>query len=343
MFCTRSLWNGARRSQAKRQAGTATKAVWAEFKEFLAKNAYGVTVETAAAEDILAFVRGFWIPRHVGSCRSVAERSGQKVVAVSTVKQVLKHLNKCFCMLGREGNQNPVKSEAVRSFKEGYRKMLHELGVREKKAVVFKEGKIEDLVCFLRNEIGNSGEGIERCGKIQDLTTVPYLWETWVRGKECGRLEKRQVHEKEGIVAAGWSKTVQCEPSSTIGLAKEEGRLAMTFLEACALLIKECEAIGQPVGDGFLFRPMTRNWKSFRSEAITAGALRSGIQSALNRARIFEGETLHSFRRTTAQHAVDVRGFTVGKAMQCGRWKTFSAFKGYVEEVASSLRWDRSP
>jgi hypothetical protein len=127
--------------------------VWAEFKEFLAKNAYGVTIATATTEDILAFVRGYWIPRHVGNCRTVAKQSGQKVVAVATVKQVIKHLSKCFSMLGRDGSANPAKSKAVRSFKEGYRKMLHELGVREKKAVVFKEGKVEDLVRFLMDDI----------------------------------------------------------------------------------------------------------------------------------------------------------------------------------------------
>jgi hypothetical protein len=67
--------------------------VWAEFKELLAKNAYGVTIATATAEDILAFVRGYWIPRHVGNCRTDAKQSGQKVVAVATVKQVIKHLS----------------------------------------------------------------------------------------------------------------------------------------------------------------------------------------------------------------------------------------------------------
>jgi hypothetical protein len=240
--------------------------VWAEFKEFLAKNAYRVTVETAAAEDILAFVRGYWIPRHVGSCQTVAKHTGQKVAAVATVKQVLKHLSKCLnSMLGRDGGRNPVRSEAVASFKEGYyRKMLHELGVREKKAVVFKEGKVDDLVRSLRDRIAGMSKGIERCCSIMDLTAVLYLWETWVRGKECGSLEKRQVHKEEGIVAESWSKTVQNEPSSIINVRQEESRMAISFLEATALLIKECEAIDQPVGDGFLFRPLTRDRKSFR-------------------------------------------------------------------------------
>jgi integrase len=237
----------------------------------------------------------------------------------------------------RPVRSNPVKSEAVRSFKKGYRRMLHDLGVREKKAVVFKEGKLEDSVTFLAGEIAKQEEGIERCCSIMDLAAVMYLWEAWVRGKECGNLEKRQEDEEEGVSRPGWSKTVQAEPSSRIELNLKKG--SMTFLEATAMLVKESEAIGQPVGESLLFRPLTRDRKRFRCEAITAGALRQRIKKVLKRAGLYEGETLHSFRRSAAQHAVEVRGCTVEGAMRLGRWKTFSAFRGYVEEVAGYLRW----
>jgi hypothetical protein len=33
--------------------------LWNKYKDFLGKNAFGVTVETAGAEDILAFIRGY--------------------------------------------------------------------------------------------------------------------------------------------------------------------------------------------------------------------------------------------------------------------------------------------
>jgi integrase len=308
--------------------------IWDEYREFLGKNAYGVSVETAGAEDVLAFIRGFWIPRHLDSCRTVAA-NGAKVVATATVKQVLQHVSKSYDLIGQDRN-NPAKSELVRAFKEGYRKMLHGLGVREKKAVVFKEGKVEDLIQSLRDKINAKRIGIERCRLIMDLAAVLYLWETWVRGKECGTLERRQVHEAEGVVLPGWSKTIQQEPSSRIVVETSEERL--TFLEATAWLLKEMEIIGQPVGSGFLFRPLARDRKTFRSEAITSAALRGQIQNALKRAGLFEGETLHSFRRSAAQHAVDVLGYTVEKAMEKGRWKSFSAFQGYVEEVMDKLK-----
>lgn len=222
----------------------AWRRIWDEYREFLGKNAYGVSVEMAGAEDVLAFIRGFWIPRHLDSCRTVAA-NGAKVVATATVKQVLQHVSKSYDLIGQDRN-NPAKSELVRAFKEGYRKMLHGLGVREKKAVVFKEGKVEDLIQSLRDEINAKRIGIERCRLVMDLAAVLYLWETWVRGKECGTLERRQVHEAEGVVLPGWSKIVQQEPSSRIVVKTSGERL--TFLEATAWLLKEMEIIGQPVG-----------------------------------------------------------------------------------------------
>jgi hypothetical protein len=161
--------------------------VWDEYREFVGKNAFGVTVETASAEDLLAFIRGrYWIPKHVDSCRTVAGATGTKVLSMATVKQTLQHVSKCYDMLGYEGRKNPVKSEVVRNFKGGYRRMLHDLGVREKKTVIFKKGKLKDLVAFITGEIDGMMQGLERCCAIMDLAAVLYLWEAWVQGKECG-------------------------------------------------------------------------------------------------------------------------------------------------------------
>jgi integrase len=148
--------------------------------------------------------------------------------------------------------------------------------------------------------------GIDRCCAVMDLTATLYLSEAWVRGKEYGSLEKRQVNETEAKVLSGWSKTVQAEPSGRIDLGCEKRQMQVSFLEATAMLLKETEAIGQPIGDGFLFRPLTRDRKGFRQEAMAAGALHLRIQKALKRAGLCGGETLHSFRRSAAQHAVEV-------------------------------------
>jgi hypothetical protein len=65
------------------------------------------------------------------------------------------------------------------------------------------------------------------------------------------------VHDEDGVVLPGWSKTVQRVPSSRIEVSCEKGE--WTFLSASVAMIKEAEDIGQPVGNGFLFRPLTRD------------------------------------------------------------------------------------
>lgn len=46
------------------------KRTFVEFQEFLSRNAYGVTVETATAADVGAFIMGDWIPKHSAGCRT---------------------------------------------------------------------------------------------------------------------------------------------------------------------------------------------------------------------------------------------------------------------------------
>jgi integrase len=163
-----------------------------------------------------------------------------------------------------------------------------------------------------------------------DLTAVLYLWESWCRGKECGELQADQVNFETREVMPGWSKTVRQEPSACIELQKEgRGR----FMESAARLVKEMEVQGHSIGRGYLFRPVNRSRTRFEDAPLSAAALRKRVQHHLQDAGLFEGETLHSFRRSAVQGAAKIEGYDVKKLMEFGRWKSYSAFKIYVEEI----------
>lgn len=149
-------------------------------------------------------------------------------------------------MKGRRDEENPAKQESVRSYCEGYRNRLHAEGVREKRAKVFKEGKVEDLIAHLERRIELSS-GLTRCIQLMDLTAVTYLWESWCRGKECGESQIDQVDIETRKVSPGWSKTVRREPSAHIDLQGEGRR----FMESAARLMKELERQGHNVGRGY--------------------------------------------------------------------------------------------
>jgi integrase len=303
-----------------------------EFKEFLEKVGRGVGLENASDLDVIAFIQGWWLPAHLKNCRTVSG-SGEKVASASSVKGVIQHLAKTYSMRGRRDGENPAKQESVRSYCEGYRNRLHANGVREKRAKLFQEGKVEDLIAHLERRIDESC-GLTRCVQRMDLTAVLYLLESWCRGKECGELQADQVNFETTEVMPGWSKTVRHEPSACIELQGEgRGR----FMESAARLVKEMESEGHGMGRGYLFRPVNRSRTGFDDSPLSAAALRKRVQHHLQDAGIYEGETLHTFRRSAVQGAAKIEGYDVKKLMEFGRWKSYSAFRIYVEEIESSF------
>jgi integrase len=310
------------------------KRTFAEFQEFLSRNAYGVTVETATAADVGAFIVSEWIPKHSGGCRTKLPSTDQPVPSVSAVNSVVKHLSKSYTLLGYEGRSNPAKAEVVKAFRTGYKKALHEEGVKVQRAKVFTEAKLDALLAYLARAIGESVPGLDRCVFLMDQAVVLYLWESLARGKECGELQLRQVEFEERVAYPGWSKTVRKEPSARIPLATAapEGRL--TFLEAAVRLVKELDEAGHPIGEnGFLFRSLNRGRSAFVDAPMTSDTLRKRLQKRLKEAGLFEGETVHNFRRLAVQHAAVNLNYDVKQLMELGRWKSYSAFRVYVEEV----------
>jgi integrase len=97
------------------------------------------------------------------------------------------------------------------------------------------------------------------------------------------------------------------------------------------------ERAGHPVGMGYLFRPLNRSRDGFEDKALSANALRKRVQLHIKEAGLYEGETLHSFRRSAVQGAAEIEGYNVPKLMALGRWKSYSAFRLYIEEIESEF------
>lgn len=338
---TEALYEGALKSFgeiADKSVSAATnnsrKRTFEEYQQFLARNAYGVTVETATAADIGAFIVGDWIPKHSSGCRTKLPSTGQPVPSVSAVNSVVKHLSKSYSLLGYEGRSNPAKAEVVKAFRNGYEKALHEEGVKVQRAKDFTEAKLDALLAHLARSINGCPPGLEKCVLLTDQAVVLYLWESLARGKECGELLLRQVEFGEQVLYPGWSKTVRKEPSARIPLASPASEGRLTFLEAAMQLVKGLDETGNGLGeDGFLFRSLNRSRTAFVDSPMTSDTLRKRLQRRPKDAGLFEGETVHSFRRSAVQHAAVNLNYNVKQLMELGRWKSYSAFRVYVEEV----------
>ncbi|GAQ88041.1 putative Phage_integrase [Klebsormidium nitens] len=306
---------------------------FAEYRESLTSVGCPDVLE-AVGMDVVAFIQGWWLPNHEKNFRTVVEGENKKVASASAVKAVIGHVAKSYSMLGVADAVNPAKSEAVRSYREGYRNELHERGVREKRAKIMSESKVTQLVEHLNREV-RSRKGISRCCAAMDRAAVLYLWETWARGKECGTVEAGQVDVADSIVRPGWSKTIREEPSAEIRV--RSGAEPNTFIWAAGLLTHEMSECSVAPGRGYLFRPLTRRKDGFLDESLSAGAMNRRVQRHMQRAGMHNGETLHSFRRSAVQHAAELEGYDVERLMSLGRWKSKSAFRIYVEEIAGAF------
>jgi integrase len=296
-----------------------------EFQDFLGLVGQGKKVENANGLDVVAFVHGYWLKKHKDQCRTRV--GGERVASASAVKGVVQHVAKSYSMLGFADEQIRGKAESVKSYRDGYRNRLHEQGVREQRAKLMKPGKVADLVTYLEGQIQKES-GVKQCCLMTDLAIVHYLRETWTRGMECGELESCQVDLKTGIISPGWTKTQQTERSTEIAIDPKAG-----FMQAASRLFLSMERIGQPVEDGFLFRPLNRKRNGFMNEALKSDAMRRRVQKHLKAAGLFEGETLHSFRRLVVQHSADIEGYNVKRLLEFGRWRSYAAFRLYVEEI----------
>lgn len=128
----------------------------------------------------------------------------------------------------------------------------------------------------------------------------------------------------------GWSKTVQKEPSGRVELRKEGPQ---SFVNNSVELLLAMEQAGVPTGRGYLFRPFNKQRNGFKDEALKSAALSKRVTKHLTSARLFEGEILHSFRRSAVQNAASIEGYDVARLMQRGRWASYAAFRLYISEI----------
>lgn len=98
-------------------------------------------------------------------------------------------------------------------------------------------------------------------------------------------------------------------------------------------LLAEMERQAIPMESGYLFRLLNKSRTKFKDEPLNPGTLKKRVQQHLAKAELFEGEALHSFRRSAVQNAAEIEGYNVAKLMQRGRWASYAALRLYIEET----------
>jgi integrase len=174
---------------------------------------------------------------------------------------------------------------------------------------------------------------LDRCVLLTDQAVVLYLWESLAQGKECGQLQRRQVEfEEEAAYGVKQDHSEGAQRPNPSG-SSHRGQPLDLCRGGRSSGPRDGGERFPHWGAGVPVSCHKQESSGFVNEPMSSDTLRKRLQKRLKDAGLFEGETVHSFRRFAVQHAAVNLNYSVKQLMDLGRWKSYAAFRLYVEEI----------
>ncbi|GIL66332.1 hypothetical protein Vafri_19905 [Volvox africanus] len=332
-----------------------------EFHGWLSSRPLPETLLTCGPSVVVEYLEGAWVSHHPGRLRADRRPSASALDAVTA------HLSTAFRLLGRDGpydavsgRGNPCDSTIVRGYTKGNRRAAARSGYCERGAVPLEMGKFHSLCLHLCRGAASEAQPFHRSLWLRVLAVFTLLWHTYQRGHDIGKLLLSDFRE----VAHGRSEYVGWPlpplgpdfrvPQGTLlrieelGTKTHQGRRAPAImvrpyqepsacpLGALSLYMDACHAANAPV-QGYLFRPVTRGGQAYREAALSTEALEHRLGLHLKTAGLFGGETVHSFRRGSLQHALR-SGITEADLMRLSHIRSLATLRRYVDPTRHEAR-----
>ena len=280
---------------------------------------------TSTPSDVLVYFYKVLLPSHHGRQQDDA--------AGSTIKGRLSNLSMCFVNHDRikpwdpdSCIGNPVLSRDVQNAVSVYCKMLVRQGVRERSAVPFTEAKLAYVVQQLygavqqstHNGQATSAPSISTLVNIRDAALLTYMWHTMRRCNDALYINWENVHVKLGdqvVDAQSLWVTVSSPPFGKLLLVPSKSKTEHEGRPRTQELLSR-DSTELTCGMFWLF--MHFRWQlresgrdrlsgpvfcSSRGNRFTTSAAINRIKTLLQRYGCYDGETMHSLRRGTLQHA----------------------------------------
>jgi len=334
----KGLAAGVAREQHKWVADTvlARDRTVAEFREWIERltSITGLTMHSVVPHDIEVFMETAYPDRHTGRCIGA---DGEPAMSFSAVKGFLAHLKTGFDLLGRSGpwneatrQGNPCDSVLISTWRSGYEREQDGLGnvaVGARPMTLEKLRALIDAVdrdlaslpatdvmgrlllhrdasyfTFLFASHQRGGEGAEVV--LEDLAVVPLagaapssLWPDWAtRLPEASALVLLPHGLKNRQLRA------ECDP---VEIAADRAHPLYCCVSRLRTYLSAMQAAGQLDGlvpSDAVYRTQARGGaRQFTRDSFNYAAARGRLQTLLKKYQLFEGETLHSFRRGSAQ------------------------------------------
>jgi integrase len=305
----------------------------AEFLNWLARCGRGRTWADCTPDDVLVFMMTWWLPNHHA-------RDGGEV-GPSAAKACLSALSSFFTRSGRSGaynaytgQGNPCDAVWVEDFRAAYQRLWVQAGYTEVSAVPMTYAKYRALVTHLWGAVTPALSSLERVLLLRDLFCVLLLWQTAIRGHDVGKLGLGDFVDpvqpdrpytgfplpppwQWGSAAAptlGFrqrgTKTYKLTRAPLVLLEPHPVEPAFCIPRTMALYMWCCsQPDAQPgsVISDLLIRPLAPDRRGFKDSALRSAGLVARIRLHLRAAGLYDGETVHSFRRGALQ-AVEAAG-----------------------------------
>jgi hypothetical protein len=296
-------------------------------------------------------------PSHVTDYLSFVKRPGTK--AAGTVANYTKALSGGFERLGRSGEYslanplgNPCKSQHVRAFVQGVAKDATRRGLSVSGARPLTAAKL----CWLAQSLATRAAAPDvsprdRMLLLRDLAGALYMWLTATRGGDAVRLRCDEFVTAPGdgrkvMSSAGWAAVERAGADPAVPAprlyiwphqsktCKQERPPMQTvlpqpdpqhcFVRALGRYRRACVAAGRPLEEYVMRSERT-------GEAMTAQNLAGRLQQHMQLADIYEGETLHSYRRGALQDAVHMQCWTELQTQLLGNIKSPAILQLYLD------------
>lgn len=318
--------------------------------------AWGKSLLNCTPADVIAFLEDSWLVKHAGTTLD----DGSLVCSPSGVNTCCASLSRGFEQLGRVASWvpetpsgNPIHSSLISSWRRGYKLQIWRAGYLAGSAVPMTEGKAHALVDYIDSLMANS-EPMTRLMLERDALLALVMWETPLRGNDCGKLTIKDFFYQDGSVLQlplksfqqgtvltlrpNGTKTVKCQRSGPFSLSVGNDS-CHSFLSRLPSYIQRRAESGF-LAPYHLFSPLAADRRCFKTSPMSASDVGKRLRQHLEHAGLYAGESNHGFRRGQMQSMANTgaNSAEIGQRVQI---KTAAIVDRYLDTCRHLPRLDR--
>ena len=294
-------------------------------------------VTSCTAQDIVKFLiskdKSGRTVVHSLSC-SKRDCSCPKRLAAGSVDSTLGRLRAIFNKLGRANDSNPVSHPLVKDYLKFVREEQAGLAITPSQAVPLFFGKFQRLIAHLR-DLCSGSVSLSSAGKyilVRDATFFIVDFFTGDRASDLGRLQSCNVfrlRDREGfLLRFTFTKNLRKGPPRSLALIK------FAHSDVCPVAwiqyyITVCQCLKVPLDQGYFFRTAERSG-SVGSKPFTGSAVNNRLRKHLSEAKLYAGETPHSFR-VGLSNTLRLLGCSSEDVAHFLGWKSGEVAKRYMQ------------